>query len=509
MKGLSFPKRKALVPKIMPFPRGVYDRPRDKGALPFARWLMDEEILDGRFRYIPGQSIFLGQWKGQFIGSNDDRHILTVAGSRTGKSSAALIPNLLDYRGATIVIDPKGELARETALWRNKPDGADQPVHIFDPFGTVRGKAADLPKARFNPMDLLSVDPEDENLVDDADMMAESLVPEDPGRGADHWTAAARNIVKGIILHVALNSDPEDRTLLSVRRFLTDTEFEKADDTDGDSLLDVMEMGAGGGGAFDVVAGEAATIRTMGPTERGSVLSVARTQTKFLSSPQMKDVLSSSPKPFRFETLKDRPATVYLCLPAMRMGTHSQWLRLMINMAFGAMERNETIPKLPVLFILEEFPVLGHMKQIETAAGLMAGFGVKLWTVVQDFGQLKSLYRDRWETFLGNAGVLQAFGNNDVLTLDYLSKRLGRTFFVQREERHVGSGQAQHGEIGERESAQSSALLDPAELAIWFGRHKDKKEQPQLQLLIIGDQHPVVIERVAYYEHEYFKGRYA
>ena len=61
--------------------------------------------------------------------------------------------------------------------------------------------------------------------------------------------------------------------------------------------------------------------------------------------------------------------------------------------------------------------LLGHLESIERAAGYIAGFGVKLWVILQDINQLKSLYKDRWETFLGNAGTLTAFGNVDVTTL--------------------------------------------------------------------------------------------
>ena len=57
--------------------------------------------------------------------------------------------------------------------------------------------------------------------------------------------------------------------------------------------------------------------------------------------------------------------------------------------------------------IMDEFPILGHMQQIEDAAGQVAGFGVKLWPIIQDLSQLKALYKDRWETFMGNSGVIQ------------------------------------------------------------------------------------------------------
>ena len=65
------------------------------------------------------------------------------------------------------------------------------------------------------------------------------------------------------------------------------------------------------------------------------------------------------------------------------------------------------------------------MASIETAAGFSAGFGVKLWVIIQDLSQLKRHYKEGWETFLGNAGVVQAFANSDQTTLEYLSKRLG------------------------------------------------------------------------------------
>ena len=66
------------------------------------------------------------------------------------------------------------------------------------------------------------------------------------------------------------------------------------------------------------------------------------------------------------------------------------------------------------------------MRQIEDAAGQIASYGVKLWPILQDLGQLKALYKERWETFMGNAGVLQFFGNNDLTTLEWISSASAR-----------------------------------------------------------------------------------
>ena len=75
--------------------------------------------------------------------------------------------------------------------------------------------------------------------------------------------------------------------------------------------------------------------------ERASVISTCDTQTAWLEGEAMRSVLCGSD--FRLEDLKDKRITVYLCLPAMRLGTHGRWLRLMIGMALEALERTGPI----------------------------------------------------------------------------------------------------------------------------------------------------------------------
>jgi len=101
-----------------------------------------------------------------------------------------------------------------------------------------------------------------------------------------------------------------------------------------------------------------------------------------------------------------------------------------------ALEQEDNATGRPVLFILEEFPTLGYMRLIEASAGLMAGYDVKLWTVLQDLSQLQAHYPKSWETFLGNAGIIEAFGNTDMTTLEYLSKRMGQSLSYQSDNRN-------------------------------------------------------------------------
>ena len=95
----------------------------------------------------------VGAMGSRLIGIADNRHILTVAGSRAGKS-VTLIVNLLHYRGSVLALDPKGELASLTAARRA---ALGQKVHILDPFGIAPEHLAGFRKG-FNPLSILSPD---------------------------------------------------------------------------------------------------------------------------------------------------------------------------------------------------------------------------------------------------------------------------------------------------------------------------------------------------------------
>ena len=84
---------------------------RERGLL--ARWLNPDEMTGDAWRHQGG--LLLGRRGGRLIGWNDNRHVMTIAGSRAGKGVSLIVPNLLLYEGSALVIDPKGENASITA----------------------------------------------------------------------------------------------------------------------------------------------------------------------------------------------------------------------------------------------------------------------------------------------------------------------------------------------------------------------------------------------------------
>lgn len=155
------------------------------------------------------------------IGLNDDRHFITVAGSRSGKGTSAIIPNLCLYKGSVICLDPKGENAMITAERRGKGNsfckGLEQKIFVIDPFGITKGLPDEM-RASFNPLSLLYAD--SDSVVEDAALMAEALVVSTDDKAA-HWDESARNIITGIILHLITKCRWRKPNLLTLRQFLT------------------------------------------------------------------------------------------------------------------------------------------------------------------------------------------------------------------------------------------------------------------------------------------------
>jgi type IV secretory pathway TraG/TraD family ATPase VirD4 len=123
----------------------------------------------------------------------DDRHVCLVSGSRGGKGTAVIVPNLCFWAGSSIVVDPKGENATVTARRRGRGSeyahGLGQKVCILDPFGEV--PLATSLKARYNPLD--TIDPESDLAVDDAGRVAAALVVVQSQRDP-YWEKAAQSL---------------------------------------------------------------------------------------------------------------------------------------------------------------------------------------------------------------------------------------------------------------------------------------------------------------------------
>lgn len=399
-------------------------------------------------------------------------HLLTMAPTRTGKGVGTIIPNLLTAERSVICIDPKGENARITGRARQQFG----PVHILDPFG-VTGKHS----SAFNPLNML--DPDGLDVAEDANTLADALVFDEPGMAGDaHWNDEAKALIAGLILKIAVAESPGRRHLGTLREYLT-----LAPERLSVLLARMQDMDEANG----LIA--RAANRHLGKSDReaAGVLSAAQRHTHFLDSPRMTVVLSRSE--FRFADLKRNNVTVFLVLPPDRLSTYSRWLRLLITQSLTDMARNAASPARPVLYLLDEFAALGHLAPIERAMGLMAGYGVQLWPILQDTHQLRATYGQRAGTFLSNAAVCQVFGVNDIDTAELIARSIGKTDaqYVTRSWSEGKNSSSEH--ISARDLINADEIMRLPE---------------DRMILLRQGQRPAWVRKLKYYADPEFKGAF-
>lgn len=337
----------------------------------------------------------------------DERSLITYGPNGSGKSRSLLLTNLFALRDwSVLVIDPKGQLAWQTAEYRAQYGK----VIFLNPY-----EALGIMDDGFNP--LSSLDPGNDEFSDDALAMAEAIIQiegKDP-----HFPASAQDLFTALMMYAVLQDDPMRRNLAYVRELLCKPSLEFREVVKAMRVCGVVKD-------WEELSIKAGRYMDIGPEneELNSILSTAMTQTRWLDSRPIKK--STSMGHYDFARMKEEPITIYLILPAKRLETQAPWLRLVITCALNRL-MNDTTFHVPTMLMLDEFGQLGNLPSIDRYQALMRGYGVKMWAVLQDINQGFDTYGKRWESFIANAGVIQAFAPRDPTTAEYLSKLTGQT----------------------------------------------------------------------------------
>jgi type IV secretion system protein VirD4 len=291
------------------------------------------------------------------------------------------------------------------------------------------------------------------------------------------------------MLHIVATEPPARRVLATVWQYLS------LPGRPLTQLWTAMEKSVAVGGA---VARAGARLRQKTDRVRSGILAQAQSQTHFLESAQLAAAMQRST--FSFGDLKTGRLTLYLVVPPDRIESCRRWLRLIVGCALQAVMRTPAAragPGKRVLFLLDEFPALGRMPPLERAVALGRGYGAQCWLLAQDLTQLQMLYPGSWPTFVANAGVVQAFGTNDVETATYLSTMLGTTTAHSIHATHsvAASGGSLWSGADTRESWTASQhgrpLLTPDEV---------RRLDPGTALVLRPGHDPVQVRRLDYRE---------
>src|SRR5258708_2996421 len=391
---------------------GIYKYMAEKKRHGSARFATDKELEP----YRESAGIYIGD--GLYY--NKQGMVVSLASTRSGKGTCLILNNLLRpylCDGSKIMLDIKGELA---AVSERVNREAGKTTVLLNPFDLLS-----MGGVSYNPLDCIKMDKM--NVVDDIAMLAEAIIPSDPKSNESHWADKARSFATTMLLHL-MTTIPEE-----LRHLGTIWQWCRLDSNQFNSLLADMSINDDPhvgeiirGGANEIIG-----LMKNSDREYGSIMSTLQKATNIYQSPALRESMKVSDQ-FTSADLASGNVVLYIMCPPDKIIAYKSWLRLVITSLMLSVVRN---PVKDILFLLDEAYSLSYLSIIELAYGAFAGYGIHIWSIFQNIGQVKQLYRENWEGFIANSAVRHAFSINDLEGGEYFSKYFGQTSVPQYNEK--------------------------------------------------------------------------
>ncbi len=437
-----------------------------------------------------------------FLRYNDNRHLVTIAPTRSGKGTGSIIPNILTYPNNLIVIDPKGENCDYTYKRRLE---MGQDVYVLDPFQISNYSRYEGANS-FNPLD--TVDYQDESALEYCNDIRDSVITSNPQGLKDFWMRAAQTMYSGFIYYISQAPEfhdpdhtdfkPELRRLTTVNDLLKLKHEDLMQYTKNISESEEIPL------QVKKVANDILSVSNS-KKMLGSIIKTLQVNIEFMDSPYLRDTLQESD--FSLEEIINENSTLYVIIPPDKLRIYRKWLQMIVELIIKKTTQIRS-PKNPaienrILFLLDEFANIGRMDYVKDSYSIIAGYGMQMWTFVQNVSQLKNTYKDDWQTFISNSGILQTFGASEVETAKYISEMLGETTTFSE----VSSQQTKVGSMGieddtgssKRVSEQKRPLKTPDEVM----RIRDNRQIIKKQGL-----NPVISRKVRYFADPEFENMF-
>lgn len=427
-----------------------------------ARFATSSELDQKNLFAVKG--ILFGRVGSRYLCLPGERHLLVVAPTRSGKSQGVAIPNLLNWPDSLVVLDVKLELFARTSGFRAN---SGQEVFLFNPF------AEDFRTHRWNPLDAVRCGDRRAGVytVTDLGAIASVLYPTKGGdQTAEFFANQAQNLFIAVALYV-LETPPLPFTLGQVGRTGVGLDDGGLPELFRQALSQRHDLSADCKDAMKQFLG------TSGDT-LSSIKATFDAPLLIFRNPLIDAATSASD--FRLADARRRRMTVYLGVSPRYMEQASVLLTVFVSQALYANldalparadqpDSGDPSLRYQLMLLLDEFRVLGKMSQLVDSAGYLAGYGIRLVTILQSLGQLGIYGKDTAESFMANHGAKLVFAPREERDAKEISEALGT--FTEMSESYSRSGRGgsflkgdSGMSVGINVSAQRRALLLPQEV---------------------------------------------
>ena len=340
------------------------------------------------------KTILVGKKNGRYLTYGGYQFVILAAPTRSGKGVGIVVPNCLNYSDSLVVLDIKGENFDITSGFRAKHG---QKVYLFAPFDEAGVTH------RYNPLEYISDDPAQR--LGDIDAIGTALYS-GGNQNDKFWSENAKDLFRGLCLFVLERKDLP-KTFGEILRQASGKgkplkeyifeELKKAQDTGhpfSNACIDCLN-------------------RVLSNSENTLAGIVATFGTPLLSFQNPRVDLATSANDFDLREVRRERMSIYFKMPPNKLKEGSVLVNLffdqLLNLNTRVLPSQDKTLKQQCLVLLDEMTSIGKVAMIAQAVSYMAGYNMRLLTIIQNKSQLEDVY--------GKAGALTLLSNHALMVM--------------------------------------------------------------------------------------------
>lgn len=391
-----------------------YRRGEEHGS---ARWGDARQICKKYSQKSYSQNILLTQNFRISLDTHKHRrclNILVVGGSGAGKSRGFALPNIMQCCCSMVITDPKAELLRKTGGLLEKKG---YEVRVFDLINPDTSFC-------YNPFEYVHDDKDVLRLISN---LIQNTTPKGSQSSDPFWEKSETALLQALMLYLLHEAPPEEQNFAMIMEMLGSAQV-KEEDEDYESPLDILfdrlEMRDP-----DSIAVKQYHIykQAAGKTAKSILISVGVRLAAF-NLPQIAKLTNTDE--LDLSSMGERKVALFCCIPDADTSLnylvgmiYSQLFQTLYYMADRV--HGGALP-VPVNCIMDEFPNVSLPNEFEKILATCRSRSIYCSIIIQNMSQLKALFKDSWESLVGNCDEFLYLGGNEKETHKYVSELLGK-----------------------------------------------------------------------------------
>ena len=339
---------------------------------------------------------------------------IIIGGSGAGKTRFYGKPNLMQCNTSFVILDPKGELLRDTGYLLEKEGYIIKVVDLIN-----------MSKSHcYNPFEYIHDDKDVLKLITN---LIRNTTPKGSQTNDPFWEKSETALLEALCLYLLHEAPKEEQNFSMVMEMITVADV-REDDEDYQSPLDELFERLELRNPNSLALKQYKIYKqASGKTAKSILISVGVRLASFnlesIASLTVTDELElnlvGERKTAIFAVIPDNDST-FNFLIGMLYTQLFQMLYYQADIVHGG-----ELP-IPVHFLMDEFANVALPDEFDKLLSTMRSRQIFVSIIIQNLAQIKALYKDAWESIVGNCDELYYLGGNEQSTHKFMSEYLGK-----------------------------------------------------------------------------------